>query len=298
MLILWLQGIWLPLHGYSFEQTPLWSGIYMVPMSVGFLVAGPLSGRLSDRYGQRGFSTAGMLVAAVSFLALMQLPINFDFVWFALLSLANGIGVGLFAAPNTTTIMNGVPEDQRGVASGMRATFMNSGFVLSIGIFFSLMVAGLASRLPATLPRGLTAQGVSASVAHHVANLPPVGTLFAAFLGYNPMRTLLGPRVLASVGTKHASVLVGKTFFPNLISGPFHFGLVIAFSASAALCGLAAICSFWAGNCGGIQSTSMGTDGDGKTETHSELTEAGAGEELAGASEPKESAVRLARLGR
>jgi MFS family permease len=249
MLILWLQGIWLPLHGYSFARTPLWSGIYMVPMSIGFLVAGPLSGRLSDRYGQRGFSTAGMIVAAASFIALMQLPVNFVFGWFAFLSFANGIGVGLFAAPNTTTIMNGVPADQRGVASGMRATFMNSGFVLSIGIFFSLMVAGLASRLPSTLSRGLVAQGVSPSVAHHVANLPPVGTLFAAFLGYNPMRTLLGPQVLASVGTKHASILTGKTFFPNLISGPFHFGLVIAFSASAALCALAALLSWWAGNC-------------------------------------------------
>ncbi len=253
MLILWLQGIWLPLHGYSFEQTPLWSGIYMVPMSIGFLVAGPLSGKLSDRYGQRGFSTAGMVVAAASFIALMQLPINFDFTWFAILSLMNGIGVGLFAAPNTTTIMNGVPADQRGVASGMRATFMNSGFVLSIGIFFSLMVAGLAAKLPSTLSRGLVAQGVSPSVAHHVAGLPPVGTLFAAFLGYNPMRTLLGPHVLANVGPQHASVLTGKTFFPNLISGPFHFGLVIAFSASAALCALAAVASWWAGNCDGAQ---------------------------------------------
>jgi MFS family permease len=250
MLILWLQGIWLPLHGYSFARTPLWSGIYMVPMSVGFLVAGPLSGRLSDRFGQRGFSTAGMVVAASSFLALMMLPIDFKYSWFALLSFANGIGVGLFAAPNTTTIMNGVPADQRGVASGMRATFMNSGFVLSIGIFFSLMVLGLASRLPSTLQRGLVAQGVSPSVAHHVAGLPPVGTLFAAFLGYNPMGTLLGSHVLSSVGAAHAATLTGKTFFPTLISGPFHFGLIIAFSASAGLCAAAALASWWAGNSG------------------------------------------------
>jgi MFS family permease len=248
MLILWLQGIWLPLHGYSFDRTPLWSGIYMIPMSMGFLVAGPLSGRLSDRYGQRAFSTTGMVVAAASFIALLTLPINFTYVWFALLTFANGIGVGLFAAPNTTTIMNGVPPDQRGVASGMRATFMNSGFVLSIGIFFSLMVLGLASRLPATLSKGLVAQGVSPSVAHHVAGLPPVGTLFAAFLGYNPMSTLLGQHTLNSVGPAHAAVLTGKTFFPSLISGPFHFGLVIAFSASAALCAAAAVASWWAGN--------------------------------------------------
>ena len=174
--------------------------------------------------------------------------------------------------------MNGVPADQRGVASGMRATFMNSGFVLSIGIFFSLMVAGLASKLPSTLSRGLVAQGVSASVAHHVANLPPVGTLFAAFLGYNPMRTLLGPQVLASVGTKHATVLTGKTFFPSLISGPFHFGLVIAFSASAALCALAAVASWWAGNSG--EGVASSTSGSG-----------------VGATEPKEAEMPLARLG-
>jgi len=252
MLILWLQGIWLPLHGYSFERTPLWSGIYLVPMSIGFLIAGPVSGRLSDRYGQRGFSTVGMSIAAAAFIGLMFLPTNFDYKWFAILSFANGIGVGLFSAPNTTTIMNGVPADQRGVASGMRATFMNSGFVLSIGIFFSLMVLGLAAKLPATLSRGLIAQGVSPAVAHHVANLPPVGTLFAAFLGFNPMGTLLGPHVLAQVGAAHAATLTGKTFFPNLISGPFHFGLVIAFSASVALCALAALASWWAGNCGGV----------------------------------------------
>jgi hypothetical protein len=164
MLILWLQGIWLPLHGYSFEQTPLWSGIYLVPMSIGFLVAGPLAGKLSDKYGQRSFCVAGMVLAASSFFVLLTLPINFSYPWFALLALANGIGVGLFSAPNTTTIMNAVPADQRGVASGMRATFMNPGFVLSIGIFFSLMIVGLAARLPTTLSKGLMSEGVPASV--------------------------------------------------------------------------------------------------------------------------------------
>jgi len=266
MLILWLQGIWLPMHGYSFERTPLWSGIYMVPMSIGFLISGPVSGRLSDRYGQRAFATAGMVVAAASFIALIALPVDFPYGLFALLTLANGIGVGLFAAPNTTTIMNGVPADQRGVASGMRATFMNSGFVLSIGIFFSLMVAGLASRLPATLQRGLVSQGVSPAVARHVANLPPVGTLFAAFLGYNPVGTLLGPKVLASVGSAHARVLTSKTFFPSLISGPFHFGLVIAFSASAVLCAAAGVASWWAGNCGQTTMPTASGEGDERHE--------------------------------
>jgi MFS family permease len=275
MLILWLQGIWLPLHGYSFEQTPLWSGIYLVPMSIGFLVAGPLSGKLSDKHGQRSFCVAGMVLAASSFFVLLTLPVNFSYPWFALLALANGIGVGLFSAPNTTTIMNAVPADQRGVASGMRATFMNSGFVLSIGIFFSLMIVGLAARLPATLSKGLMSEGVPSSVAHHVAALPPVGTLFAAFLGFNPMKTLLGTRVLTAVGPARAATLTGKTFFPGLISGPFHFGLIIAFSAAGCLCAAAAVASWWAGSSGGTHQTN----------------------ESPGEVEGREPDVRLAKLG-
>jgi EmrB/QacA subfamily drug resistance transporter len=275
MLILWLQGIWLPLHGYSFEQTPLWSGIYLVPMSIGFLVAGPLSGKLSDKHGQRSFCVAGMVLAASSFFVLLTLPVNFSYPWFALLALANGIGVGLFSAPNTTTIMNAVPADQRGVASGMRATFMNSGFVLSIGIFFSLMIVGLAARLPPTLSKGLMSEGVPSSVAHHVAALPPVGTLFAAFLGFNPMKTLLGTRVLTAVGPARAATLTGKTFFPGLISGPFHFGLIIAFSAAGCLCAAAAIASWWAGSSGGTHQTN----------------------ESPGEVEGREPDVRLAKLG-
>src|SRR5579884_5745 len=239
MLILWLQGIWLPLHGYSFESTPLWSGIYLVPMSIGYLLAGPMAGRVSDHFGQRWFSTIGMLGTAVTFLLLLALPVDFPYMGFAVLVGLNGIFTGLFSAPNTTTIMNAVPPDQRGAASGMRATFMNSGFVLSISIFFSLMIVGLASTLPSAMSAGLLAQGVPATVEHRVAGLPPVGTLFAAFLGYNPMRTLLGPGVLAKIGPAHASVVTGKTFFPSLISGPFHHGLVVAFTASAALCALA-----------------------------------------------------------
>jgi MFS family permease len=248
MLVLWLQGIWLPLHGYSFESTPLWSGIYMVPLSVGYLASGPLAGRLSDRYGQKWFSTVGMFGAAASFVALLLLPIDFDYPDFAVLVLLNGVFVGLFSAPNTTTMMNAVPADQRGAASGMRATFMNSGFVLSIGIFFSLMIVGLAATLPGAMLHGLQAQGVPAVNAHRVASLPAVGTLFAAFLGYNPIRTLLGSHVLTHVGSVHAAVLTGKRFFPSLISGPFHHGLVVAFGASALLCAGAGVASLWAGN--------------------------------------------------
>lgn len=248
MLILWLQGIWLPLHGYSFSSTPLWAGIYLVPMSIGFLSSGPVAGRLSDRYGQRWFSTLGMTAAAVTYVLLLALPVDFPYPVFALLILVNGLGVGMFAAPNTTTLMNSVPPGDRGAASGMRATSMNAGFVLSIGIFFSLMIVGLAAGLPSALDHGLVTQGVPAATAHRVAGLPAVATLFAAFLGVNPMQQLLGPHVLG-LASVHARVITGKSFFPSLITGPFHRGLAIAFGASAALCALAAACSWWAGDC-------------------------------------------------
>jgi MFS family permease len=247
MMIIWLQGIWLPLHGYSFERTPLWAGIYLLPLTVGFLVAGPLSGWLSDRYGARPFATGGMVIAAVAFALLELLPADFSYLVFALLLLVNGIGSGLFTAPNTAGIMNSVPAGQRGVASGMRATFQNSGFVLSIGLFFSLMIAGLASSLPHTLQSGLASNGVPADVATRVANLPPVGSLFAAFLGYNPVQTLLGPQVLGSLPPGRAAFLTGPSYFPRLISGPFAHGLRIVFTAAALLCLVAAVASWMRG---------------------------------------------------
>ena len=247
MLIIWLQGIWLPLHGYSFERTPLWAGIYMLPITGGFLLAGPISGWLSDRYGARPFATGGMLLTAASFALLLALPANFSYPLFGMLIFLNGVGSGLFAAPNTTAIMNAVPANQRGAASGMRATFMNSGMVLSIGLFFSLMIAGLASTLPTTMEAGLTANGVPAATAAQVAHLPPVGSLFAAFLGYNPMHTLLGDKVLAALPPDKAAYITGKTFFPRLISAPFKHGLAIAFTVSLLMCLVAAAASWLRG---------------------------------------------------
>jgi EmrB/QacA subfamily drug resistance transporter len=254
MLIIWLQGIWLPLHGYSFERTPLWAGIYMLPLTGGFLLAGPVCGWLSDRYGARPFATGGMLLAAATFGLLMTLPANFKFPEFAGLLLLNGIGTGMFSAPNMTGIMNSAPPEERGAASGMRATFQNTGMVLSIGLFFSLMIVGLAASLPSTMSAGLRANGVPASTAEHIANLPPVGSLFAAFLGYNPMQKLLGApgphgtaSVLAQLPKAKAANLTGKTFFPHLISGPFKDGLVIAFSVSMLMCLVAAFASWQRG---------------------------------------------------
>ena len=247
MLIIWLQGIWLPLHGYSFASTPLWAGIYMIPLTLGFLVAGPVSGWLSDHYGARPFATGGMLLTAASFAALTLLPIDFHYWVFAVLLLVNGIGSGLFAAPNTAGIMNAVPARQRGAASGMRATFQNAGFVLSIGLFFSLMIAGLAARLPTTLYAGLTANGVPSAAAERIANLPPVGSLFAAFLGYNPIRTLLGPAALARLSPDQAANLTGTSFFPRLIAEPFRHGLAIVFLAALVMSLVAAGASWLRG---------------------------------------------------
>ena len=247
MLIIWLQGIWLPLHGYDFESTPLWAGIYLLPLTVAFLVAGPISGALSDRFGARTFATGGLLLVALSFLGLMLLPVDFSYWAFAALLVLNGIGSGLFSAPNTTAIMNSVPAYQRGAASGMRGTFFNAGSSLSIGIFFSLMIAGLAATLPSTLFTGLTAHHVSPAVAHAVANEPPVGSLFAAFLGYNPVQTLVGNQALNALPAADHATLTGREFFPDLIAQPFHHGLVIVFAAAILMSVIGAAASLFRG---------------------------------------------------
>jgi MFS family permease len=242
MLIIWLQGIWLPLHGYSYSQTPLWAGIYLIPLTIGFLLSAPLSGILSDKFGAKAFTVGGSLVAAATFAIMVFLPVNFSYWQFALLVGINGFGTGLFVSPNRAEMMNSVPANARGAAGGMIATFMNSASVLSIGIFFSLMVTGLASSLPRTMFAGLTAQGVPAASAAVVSHLPPIGVLFAAFLGYNPMQQLLGP-TLAHTSAAHAAYLTGRQFFPDLISGPFHDGLGVAFGFAIAVCVLGAIAS-------------------------------------------------------
>jgi MFS family permease len=246
MLIIWLQGIWLPLHGYSFSQTPLWAGIYLIPLTIGFLLSAPLSGILSDKFGAKAFTIGGALLTAASFLALAFLPVDFSYWVFALLILVNGLGTGLFVSPNRAEMMNAVPADQRGAAAGMITTFMNSASVLSIGIFFSLMVAGLSSKLPATMLSGLHAQGVPVDKAVALSHLPPIGVLFAAFLGYNPMQQLLGP-LLSHLNPAHAAYLIGREFFPNLITGPFHDGLGVAFGFAIAVCVIGAVASAFTG---------------------------------------------------
>ena len=247
MLIMWLQGIWLPLHGYSFEQTPLWAGIYMLPLTIGFLVAGPISGILSDRHGARPFATAGMLLAALSFLLLMALPADFTYWTFAFVLFLNGAAFGMFAAPNTAAIMNSVPARDRGVASGMRATSQMLGQPLSIGIFFSLMVVGLTAHVPGAMFGGLTAQHVPVAVATPLSHMPPTGYLFAAFLGFNPLKELLGAHVLGALPAAAAHTLVSKAFFPSLIAAPFKDGIVDVLIFAAVMCLIAALASWLRG---------------------------------------------------
>ncbi|HUZ19026.1 MAG TPA: MFS transporter [Acidimicrobiales bacterium] len=247
MLIIWLQGIWLPEHGYTFSATPLWAGIYMLPLTFGFLVAGPVSGLLSDRFGSRPFATGGMVVQAASFALLLFLPVDFSYLPFALLLFMNGLGAGAFASPNRAGVMNSLPPQHRGAGGGMNSTFQNSAQVLSIGIFFTLMIVGLSSTLPAALTHGLSAEGVPATAVERIAHLPPVSVLFAAFLGYNPMQHLIGAATLAKLPPAHVAVLTGRRFFPELISTPFRSGLRHAFAFAIAACVVAAGASWLRG---------------------------------------------------
>ena len=247
VFVIWLQGIWLPLHGYSFSVTPLWAGIYMLPMTGGFLIAGPISGILSDRYGARPFATAGMVVAALTFIGFDFLPINFSYLPFAALMLVNGLAMGLFASPNRAAVMNSLPPDQRGAGAGMSGVFQNSAMVLSMGIFFTLIISGVASVLPRSLYKGLVAQHVPAATAAAASHLPPITSLFSALLGYDPIKSILGPAALAGLPAHSAAVLSGRTFFPTLIATPFSDGLTLAFTFGAIACALAAAASMLRG---------------------------------------------------
>jgi MFS family permease len=244
MLIIWLQGIWLPLHGYTFEQTPLWAGIFMLPLTAGFMIAGPISGFLSDRLGAKYFATCGMIGNAIGFILLTLLPIDFHYGLFAAILLFCGLSTGVFAAPNRAAIMNSLPARDRGAGGGMNSTFQSSAQVLSIGIFFTLMIMGFSSTLPATLVHGLMQHGVAADVAGRVAGLSTVAVLFAAFLGYNPIETLVGPNVLAHLTAADRAELTGHWFFSDLISKPFHAGLTVAFLFGAVVCSIGAVASW------------------------------------------------------
>jgi MFS family permease len=247
ILIIWVQGSWLPLHGYDFSRTPLWAGIYMLPMTAGFLLAGPVSGYLSDRFGSRPFATGGMIVAAGSFLLLERRLINFSYAEFAPILLLNGLAKGAFAAPNGAGVMNSLPAEHRGVGAGMTSTFQNSAQVLSVGVFFTLIIVGLPATLASALFHGLVAHGVPVSVASAASHLPPVSTLFATFLDYNPVQHIVGAAALATLPAHQAALLAGRGFFPTLIARPFVNGPHEAFDFSIGACLVAAGASWLRG---------------------------------------------------
>ena len=246
MITIWMQAIWLPLHGYDYKDTPLWAGIFGIPMSAGLLLGGPISGRLSDRYGARYFATSGMLLAALTLGLMLLLPANFSYPWFAILIFMNGLSMGLFMSPNMAAIMNSLPEKYRGAGSGMRGTLQNTGTPLSMGILFTLMMAGMVASVPAAMYSGLTQNGVSQEVATKIANAPPTGYLFAALLGYNPLASMIPSKVLQSLPDQGAAI-TSKTFFPQIISGPFHHGLHIVLIFSIVMCLIAAGASWLRG---------------------------------------------------
>jgi MFS family permease len=243
VLVIWLQGIWLPLHGYSYAQTPFWAGIYMLPLTIGFMVMGPISGVLADRYGSRVLSTIGMLLCAIGFGGLMLTPVNFTFSTFAIAIMVIGVGMGLFVSPNITAVMNSVPAEHRGASSGMRSTFSNAANTVSISWIFAIVTIGLATHLPTALYQGLIQDGVPANVAQQVANIPPTGALFAAFLGYDPITSMLPAATMQQLPASSQAALASNTFFPNLISAPFDDGLRIAFLISIILVMIAAVAS-------------------------------------------------------
>ena len=268
MLIIWLQGIWLPLHGYAFSVTPLWAGIAMLPLTLGFLIAGPASGILSDRYGARPFATGGMLGAAICFALLEFLPVDFPYWLFGILLFFTGLTMAAFGSPNRAGVMNSLPPQHRGAGSGMNTTFQNSAQVLSIGIFFTLMIIGLMSSLPANLLHGLTAHGVPTAVAERVAHLSPVSTLFAAFLGYDPVQHLVGAQTLSQLPVAQQHALTAHSFFPSLISAPFQSGLHAALDFAIVASLLAAGASWLrGGRYVYSEPETTGAEVDGETDT-------------------------------
>jgi EmrB/QacA subfamily drug resistance transporter len=248
VIIIWLQGVWLPLHGYNYEDTPLWSAIYLLPMLIGFMISGVLGGWLSDRIGVRGLATAGMIGLALGFILLTFFPADFDYPAFAIVLFVVGASFGIFAAPNSAAVMNSLPRQYRGVGSGMRSTFQNAGSPLSLGIFFSIMVVVLSNSLPGAIQNGLIGGGVPVQAATQASHIPPTGALFAAFLGYNPMESLLSPAVVSQLNPAAQANLLGTHFFPSIIASPFMDSLRVVFWFSAFLSVLGAVCSWLRGS--------------------------------------------------
>ncbi|AFZ70688.1 arabinose efflux permease family protein [Caldisphaera lagunensis DSM 15908] len=247
-LVVLLQGIWLPLHGYSFSVTPLWAGIYMIPLMLGFVAFGPISGALSDKHGARGLATGGMIVVLISFLLLITLKYDFPYPEFAFFIFLAGAGNGLFVAPNTASIMNSVPANHRGVASGMRAVMTNIANTTSIALYFSLLLSAFEAKLPNTLYTALISAGFPNNIAYMISKMPPTAALFAAFLGYNPMQSVLSslPNLASQLGNSDPSGLsevLSNTWFPKVIAPAFMYALRSVLLISSIIIIIAAIAS-------------------------------------------------------
>jgi MFS family permease len=245
MLILLLQGVWLPLHGYSYESTPFWAGVYMLPLTAGIAIMGPISGSLSDKYGPRWIATIGMVISAISFLILAVLPYNFSYWELGLTIFMMGIGGGMFGSPNTASIMNSVTPHERGVASGMMYTIVNTAFTASMAIFFTIVIVGITQQFPEAITASLTSIGVS-QLAPSMSSIPPTGALFSAFLGYNPVEAMLSalpPALVATIPSSTLTTLTGTTWFPSTFAVAFMPSLQTSFFIGALLCAIAAVLS-------------------------------------------------------
>jgi MFS family permease len=249
MLILLLQGIWLPLNGYSYASTPFWAGIYMLPLTAGVIIMGPISGWLSDKYGPRWIATIGMVITTISFLVLADLPYNFQYVYFGLALFMMGVGNGMFGSPNSASIMNSVPAQDRGVASGMMTTVMNTAFTASMAMFFTILIVGITQRFPEAMTASLVSIG-AVKLAPILSNIPPTGALFSAFLGYNPVDSILAnlpPSVVASIPAATKTTITGTTWFPSAFATAFMPALKLSFYIGAAFCAVAAVLSWLRG---------------------------------------------------
>jgi len=243
MFVIWLQGIWLPLHGVAYVDTPLLAGVYTMPLMLGFVVCGPLGGWLSDRYGSRLLATGGILLAGVGAALLMTLPANFNLGLFAAYLAVMGAGMGFFSAPNTSQIMSSVPADQRGAASGMRAMVLNAGMTASTAIFFTIVIASLSQNLGPALLAGAGQAGLPPDLAERIAALPPGAAVFAAMLGYDPVSHLIPASLLASLPPGVAARVTDPHFFASLLAQPFVTGIRVALVACVAMSVLAGVAS-------------------------------------------------------
>jgi len=245
LIIILLQGIWLPLHGYSYASTPFWAGVYLIPLIMGMIVMAPISGILSDKYGPRWIATSGMALVTLSFLLLIVIPTNFSYIELGLILLLMGIGNGMFGSPNNASIMNSVKAEDRGIASGMMFTMFNTATPISIAIFFTIIVIGLTQRFPEAMTSSLTSIG-AVQLAPLLSNIPPTAALFSALLGYNPVAGILPtlpPSLVALIPHSTINTITSTTWFPSTLEIAFIPSLKISFYIAAIIAAIAAILS-------------------------------------------------------